>query len=206
MGGFRLRVRPERAVRATLAAASVLILFSCASGLIQNYTLLPPVGLEPYPEVIVNGVRVGAKYLDSASLRDYLVRRGKENLVMRISEINTVPFWISVKNGTTGDIVFDPRGTYFTDSGSVIRTPLDYTDIYVRSSRGAARKGILKDLKDVVLSSLVTLPPGDTVEGVLIFDRPAAVQEQASLAFDGIYIAGESNKASLDFRAVARGE
>ncbi|UCF30318.1 MAG: hypothetical protein JSV26_09660 [bacterium] len=183
---------------------SVAAFNACSSGQIRDFVLRPPTGQGPFPEVIVNGVRVGAEYLDDTSLREYLQREGRENLNQGIRETNTVPFLISVRNGTESDVVFDPRGTHLAGSGNVVLKPLDYTDVYMRLKRGRARQGILQGLKDIVLSSPVSLDPGDKVEGFLLFARPEAVKTEVTLALDGIYIDGEPTEAKLSFEAVAR--
>ncbi len=187
-------------------ALSIAVFSSCASTRIEDYTILPPVDRDLYSEVIVNGVRIRARYLDDESLRDFLSRGGHEDLLTGIRVAKVIPFLVSVENASQGNVVYDSRATYFGGGAAVVLMPLDYTDVYIRLKRGFARKGILQGLKEVVLSGSITLDPGEGTEGIVLYDRPEAVEPAVTLVFDGIYIEGEVSQASYELRAVPRDE
>lgn len=199
----RSRMRRYRkvffAVLVTLCAAA---LASCASEGIGVFKLTPVKGQAATVSVHNGQVTLSARYLDAGQRMTYLQDLGYEPLGLGLRQVSLVTFLVNVRNNSTGELLMDPGSIRLAVGMGPLLSPYNYAHLYMELPRGSDRQRILGDLKEAVYDKSTTIPPGRTMEKLLLFKRPEKVGPEAALLFQRLYVGGQETQAVLDFVAV----
>jgi len=183
------------------AAALSTFLLACASGQVTNYYFKDRGGEGESSDVIVNDVRVVARYLDDEGLKEVLHQQGFERLHTQIKNLPLNIFLLSVSNGSSSPLFLDPHQTRLMDGVSINLAPIDFAELYTMLPKGKGRQNVLKDLQRASFNKSVKIEPGADVEKLLVFDKPEVMGKEVSLVVDDIYVEGEDVPVTLMFEA-----
>ncbi|NOY85753.1 MAG: hypothetical protein GXP52_00430 [Deltaproteobacteria bacterium] len=189
---------------ACLAALAMVFTLSCASKPVKDYRLVAQGSLSASRVVIVNGVKVAAVYLDEKHLAETLREKGYERLSNTLQELPLDYFLLTITNGASLPVDFNPREANLMDGGWNNLSPVDFSDLYMLLPPGSGRKTVLQDLQKLTLNRVVRIKPGKTLEGMFLFQRPESMGKNVILALDGFYLDGKPLTVVLTFNAISR--
>ena len=129
------------------------------------------------------------------------VVNGFERLYFQIKSLPLNVFLLRVSNGASSPLFLDPHQTRLTDGESVNLSPIDFAELYTLLPKGEGRQSVLKDLQRASFNKLVEVEAGESVEKLMVFDRPDVMGKEISLVVDDVYVGGEPLPVTLHFEA-----
>lgn len=201
MDNFRGKQPVSRWGKLLAVAAIFSLTTACAPGQVKNYYFKDRGGEGATSDTIVNDVRVVARYLDDEGLKDTLREQGFERLYFQIKNLPLNVFLLRVSNGASSPLFLDPHQTRLTDGESVSLSPIDFAELYTLLPKGEGRQSVLKDLQRASFNKLVKVEAGESVEKLMVFDRPDVMGKEISLVVDDVYVGGEPLPVTLHFEA-----
>jgi len=198
-----IEICDRRELRGKAFSLAVLLLlmfsFSCATPEPKAFRLMPA-ALEPGADSsTLKGLSVTARQLGAEELGSFLSTKGYGHLNNILPQLGLLVLSSRVDNGTGNDILLEPRFITFADGKNVYLMPLDYAKLYSDLPAGPGRKRFLDDLQHVTFDRPVTIKPGRWEERLLLFYMPEKIGKSALLSFTGLYAAGESGVAAVEF-------
>ncbi|HDL53908.1 MAG TPA: hypothetical protein ENH32_08030 [Proteobacteria bacterium] len=187
-----------------LVALSMVFTLSCASKPVKDYRLVAQGSLSASRVVTVKGVKVAAVYLDEKHLAETLRAKGFERLSSTLQELPLDYFLLTITNGASLPVDFNPREVNLMDGGWTNLSPVDFSDLYMLLPPGSGRKTVLQDLQKLTLNRVMRIKPGGTLEGMFLFQKPESMGKNVVLALDGFYLGGEPMSVMLTFNAISR--
>lgn len=181
--------------------ATLTLILACASGQVRNYYFEDRGGEGGSSEIIVNDVRVVARYLDDESLGTVLREQGYERMYLQMKDLPLNSFLLKVSNGTSSSLFFDPNQARLMDGETVNLSPIDFAELYTLLPKGEGRQAVLKDLQRASFNRLVKIEPGASLEKLLVFDRPEVMGKDVSLVLNDVYVDGEALPVTMMFEA-----
>jgi hypothetical protein len=111
-------------------------------------------------------------------------------------------FLLKIENRSDQEFILDPASVRFAPGYGPLLSPYNYAHLYMELPHGSDKQKILLDLRKAIYERSTSLPPGHTIEKLVLFKRPEKVGPFASIILERLYVGGKEQQVSLEFKAV----
>jgi len=129
------------------------------------------------------------KYMDHSEIDLFFLKHDMTNPFLEYDSIRKVflPFEVSIRNGTTKTMRYNPKRSSILVGGKYFRGSLDYSEVLIRFQRFAPMADT-DPLKKSMYDIYIDIPPGTAIEGILFFpELPDSVNKFVVMIQD-VYI------------------
>jgi len=183
-----------------------VFLGGCASsGVKEPFSLVPLKGEQAI--FSREGLTLSIRPLEEKEGMEYLKARGFESFSEEIGDLTLISFLLKVDNQSGEKAVIDPSGTRFLTGYGPTMSLMTYAHLYSDLPPGPSREELLKGFDRISLDRMESVPPGGTLQRILLFRRPEKVAEEAGILFGSLYLGQKRvDQVLLSFKAISREE
>ncbi len=151
------------------------------------------------------GARLEIRPLDDAARTAYLVQRaGAASDPFATSSRRFLAFQLTVAAGATLPVHIETQSIkLLANRGQVVESPLDYTRAYelLRPERGGSpADGAVESLMRGIFDGPIDLPPGRSIEGLLMFAEPKEMWDIVLLDLPFVQVGPDTSRFQFMFQ------